>query len=403
MNWSNIMKSPLTKLAVAAAVIVACAIGLSLWRTTGSGIALADVLARMDQVKAFGCKGSIKMTGYAAPDKPYQWEVCYTILESQEYGLKVRREVPDPNGGKVLFGEAYFYPQKKIFIQIGHTEKKYTRTELDDAGVQGTQKEFRRYSDPRGFLQEIMACKYESLGRSTVDGTDVEGFGTTDPNCRGGASGVKNPQVDVKVWIDVKTRLPVRYESRTSGLDERGGKSSFDFVMHDFQWDIPVAAAEFEPPAVPDGYILLVEKALGPVNEGTTIQALRQCVELLGKYPGSLSVALPRGLQVELEKSDSPAATRLKEDLKGLTEQEGVNRLMEAAKPLRYLFSFYVGLIDDRKDPAYFGTTVTGKDADEALLRWKVSDKEYRVIFGDLHAETVSPEKLAELEKALPK
>ena len=43
------------------------------------------------------------------------------------------------------------------------------------------------------------------------------------------------------------------------------------------------------------------------------------------------------------------------------------------------------------------------KDTGKVLLRWKVSDKEYRVIFGDLHAETVSPEKLAELEKALPK
>ena len=39
----------------------------------------------------------------------------------------------------------------------------------------------------------------------------------------------------------------------------------------------------------------------------------------------------------------------------------------------------------------------------KVLLRWKVSENEYRVIFGDLHAETVSPEKLAELEKALPK
>ena len=43
------------------------------------------------------------------------------------------------------------------------------------------------------------------------------------------------------------------------------------------------------------------------------------------------------------------------------------------------------------------------KDADRVLLRWKLSDKEYRVIFGDLHAETVSPERLAELEKALTK
>jgi hypothetical protein len=36
-------------------------------------------------------------------------------------------------------------------------------------------------------------------------------------------------------------------------------------------------------------------------------------------------------------------------------------------------------------------------------MRWKVSDKEYRVIFGDLHTQTVTAEKLAELEAALPK
>ena len=38
----QIMKSRITKLAAAAVIIIACGIGLSLWRTTGSGIALAD-------------------------------------------------------------------------------------------------------------------------------------------------------------------------------------------------------------------------------------------------------------------------------------------------------------------------------------------------------------------------
>jgi hypothetical protein len=36
-------------------------------------------------------------------------------------------------------------------------------------------------------------------------------------------------------------------------------------------------------------------------------------------------------------------------------------------------------------------------------MRWKLSDSEYRVIFGDLHAQTVTPEALAELEKNVPK
>jgi len=124
---------------------------------------------------------------------------------------------------------------------------------------------------------------------------------------------------------------------------------------------------------------------------------------LLAKYPGSISVALPRGLQSELDKSDSPAATRLKEELKSLTEQERANRLADAGTPMQRLFNFYVGLIEGRKDPAYYGKTVTPEDADRALMRWKVSDNEFRVIFGDLHPETVSPERLAELEKTLPK
>jgi hypothetical protein len=376
---------------------------LSLWRTTSSGIVLADVLTRVEQVKAFRCKGSFTMTGQIAPDKPYQWEVRYTNLTSQEYGTKVRVEKPDPSGGKMLFTEIYFYPQKKTLINIGHTEKKYMRTELDDVEVQRMQKELSRYNDPGAFLKEIVACKHESLGRSTINGINVEGFQTTDPNCRGVASGFEDPQVDIKVWVDVKIRLPVRYESLTNGLDQVGNTMGHCFVMHDFQWDIPVDVAEFEPPVIPESYLVMVDKLPGPINEETAIKSLRQCVELLGKYPESISVAPPEGLQSELDKSDNPAATRLKEELKGLTEQEKIGKLMDTGMPMRCLFRFYVGLIDDGKNPAYYGRTIKPKDADKVLLRWKVSNNEYRVIFGDLRAERITAEALAELEKILLK
>ncbi len=401
---SIIMRNPMIRIAAAAAVVVACAIGVSLWRGTESGIALADVLARVEQVKVFKCAGSMKITGQAGPGKSYQSETRHTRLTSQDHGVITRAERVDPNGHLTLLGEVYMYPQKRAVILIQHTDKTYTRKELSDAELQRMQKQLSRYDDPGAFLKEIVSCKHASLGRSTVDGIEVEGFGTTDPNYRGAASKNKDPQVDVKVWIDVKKRLPVRYESLTKRLDATGNLTSFHFVMNDFQWDIPVTAAEFEPPVAPEGYVVVVENRLpGPVNEESATQALGQCVELLGKYPGSLTVGLPRGLQVELDKSDSPVAMRLKEELKALTEQERVNRLMDAATPIRYLVEFYARFIDDKKDPAYYGTTITPKDADKILLRWKVSDNEYRVIYGDLHAETVSPEKLSELEKTQPK
>ena len=94
---------------------------------------------------------------------------------------------------------------------------------------------------------------------------------------------------------------------------------------------------------------------------------------------------------------------QLKEEIEGLTEQEKHSRVTDVGKPILRLIWFYVGLLEEKKDPAYYGNSVTPKDADKVLLRWKLPDSEYRVIYGDLHAETISPEKLAELEATLPK
>ena len=42
-------------------------------------------------------------------------------------------------------------------------------------------------------------------------------------------------------------------------------------------------------------------------------------------------------------------------------------------------------------------------DVAAVLLRWKTGENEYRVLFGDLHAETIDADTLAKLEAALPK
>jgi hypothetical protein len=59
-------------------------------------------------------------------------------------------------------------------------------------------------------------------------------------------------------------------------------------------------------------------------------------------------------------------------------------------------------LVQEQKDPAYYGEIATPGDIAQVLLRWKTADGEYRVVFADLHAETVTAEQLAQLEAALP-
>ena len=399
--WRTIMRSPLTKLAAAAVVVIACLIGLSLWRTTGSGIALADVLARIEKVKAFRYKYTDKTTG-EDPNNPYSSsEQRATTLISQEYGSKSKIEQLDPKGGESDFYEYYCFPEKNTAIIITPKQKKYDRREFDDSWGEGTQK--GNY-DGRTMLKRILEYKYESMGRATIDGIEVEGFRTTDPNYGriGTDPRFKNLQADQKIWVDVKTRLPVRCDFTYVLFYQMGNKKQYEhFVMHDFQWDVPVAAADFEP-VIPDDYTGTVIKYPAHITEETNIQGLKRLVELLGKYPEKINDVDETVLRLA-EKSETPAALRLKEKIKGLTEDEITNKLVDFLMPIRGLTWFYIGLQWDKKDPAYYGKTVTPTDADKVLMRWKVSDNEYRVIFGDLHTQTVTAEALANLEKNLPK
>ncbi len=74
---------------------------------------------------------------------------------------------------------------------------------------------------------------------------------------------------------------------------------------------------------------------------------------------------------------------------------EKVNSMITTSK-------FYAQLARKGKDVVYYGDRVGLKDIDAVLMRWKISDDEYRVIYGNLTAENVSAEKLEQLEAKLP-
>jgi len=394
-----IMKSPLTKLAVAAVVMIACVIGLSLWRATGSGIALGDVLAQIEKVSAYRHECDSTLTNLMDPNVP--WKSHYTILRSQKYGYKTVSD--DPNDAV-----NYYSIQEKVGFIIRPKQKEYER--IDFPGEKLTSLAQSQYDYYAGrVVKKILGCQYESMGRSIVDGVEVEGFRSTDPNYANTtdpnhARQEEPSQVDVRIWVDVKTRLPVRTEEHITK-----GKSIWDFTTHDYQWDIPVDAADFKP-VIPVDYTRVERDSfyefakMKDITEENIIEGLKLYADLSGHYPKSVTWFPELQYQwSEFEKSETPAALRLKEEIKGLTEEEKANRLGDALMPLHRINGFYYELRRQNKDRAYYGETVTPKDADKVLLRWKLSDNEYRVIYGDLRAETVSPEKLAELEKALPK
>ena len=57
-------------------------------------------------------------------------------------------------------------------------------------------------------------------------------------------------------------------------------------------------------------------------------------------------------------------------------------------------FAHVNGILRDNPDAAYYGKTVGPDDGNKILLRWKLHDGRYQVVFGDLHSEIVNAEQL---------
>jgi hypothetical protein len=130
------------------------------------------------------------------------------------------------------------------------------------------------------------------------------------------------------------------------------------------------------------------------MTEEAAIEGLKLVADLVGRYPKQVSI-------VDLMAEISPIMfERIKKDHpEEMTETELETKMMEAILPVYPIGLFYMALVEDKKEPIYYGQTVGPEDVEAVLLRWKISDNQYRVIFGDLTTETVSAERLTELER----
>ena len=139
-------------------------------------------------------------------------------------------------------------------------------------------------------------------------------------------------------------------------------------------------------------------------KEETAIEGLKIFAEMTGNYPEDIN---PMTLVSEVSKSltsKTEAAKQFQDEIKDLSNEEKAQKLTGIALKVQGAGMFYANLSNKQnKDTAYYGDKVSPGDADNVLMRWKLSGNDYRVIFGDLKAETVTKETLDRLEKMLPK
>jgi outer membrane lipoprotein-sorting protein len=381
-TWRIIMKSRTIKLAAAAVIMIAVILGLPFLPKSTTSPTLAEILEKVEQTKAYIYKMNVKVTGPMMPGWPMGQDMTATVTISKDLGTKMEMEMINPDTGETTTQENYIIFDERLMVMLMHEKKQFTRAEINDDLLARMKKQ---NNDPREMIRQMLDVKCTELGKSEIDGVEVDGFETTDPAISDGTTG----DVKVTLWVDSKSWLPYLAEMDMSINEQTRSRSTF----YDYRWDVPVEKSEFVP-VIPDHYEALFEDQKWPeMTEEAAIEGLKLVADLVGRYPKKVSI-------VDLMAEISPIMfEHIKKDLpEDVTDIELETKMMEAIQPVYPIGLFYMALVEDKKEPVYYGRTVGPDDVDAILMRWKINDNEYRVIFGDLSAMDVSAEKLNKLE-----
>jgi len=233
--WRIIMRSPITKLAAAAVIIVAVVLGLTF--TGGPDIASVswgEVIEKVEQIPALTFDMTVEIS-YTENNKLSIQSENYV---AGDYGTKSNLYM---NGE--VFVVKYRLPNKNVAYQIRPKDKTYIRIDLsDEQAAKGQDTD-----DPRTWLKMILSGDYTKLGRDNINGAAVEGIECNRPEMTG-ESGV------MRLWVDVETNLPASIEVEMMGM-EGGQRRPHKYVMENFQWDVELDESVFEP-NIPDDYKL---------------------------------------------------------------------------------------------------------------------------------------------------
>jgi hypothetical protein len=335
--------------------------------------AMEQMAENIRKAKSYKCTQTIQFTSkFPAPGKPATTEsriifYCFTTGSTRAETTKTSPQTwkgPGPESTEIR-------PAGKPGIGIDHRDKTYI---LYPPTIQ---------RNPHSGLDDLVNFIGETtqdMGIQEIDGRKTHAYRLDMKNVDEDMIAPGN----VELWIDVETYLPVRVCHHWNGFD-----FSMTEMDTDFQWDIE-PKPELLDTKPPEGYADATPKPLAPSEQiGKITDALKIFRDECGYYPRP--------------KKDFYYPTIVEE----LCKKLGLNKL-----PIRGTKDGKEGLAATamkgfeelekiqqyNPDFSYNGQTVTSNDKDKVLLRWKLDDGRYEVIFGDLRAETVTAERLRMLE-----
>ncbi len=333
-----IMKSSITRVAAAAAVLIVAALGVNYMMAPS--VTFADVIKPILNARTVILDVIIGDEETSPP------------MHEIVVGSRIRRILSNmPNVIQIIDTES----AKMLALD---TEGK-TAVYVDMQGPfgEGT----RNYVE---FLRQVVVKlqdNYEELGEQEIDGQRVIGFVSRGPN------------EEIKIWADPKTALPIRIELRVG---------QFFSILKNFQFDVPIEDSLMSMD-VPEGYTLQETKLdLSGSTEQDFIEGLRIWTKVMdGRFPEVLStentmkqVPLLAGKIAQLNLSDDETTQMMMKYVRGM---------------------MFLQLLEYQDTGHYAGQGVKLGDAGKAIFWYQPKDSEtYRVIYGDLSVKDVASENL---------
>jgi len=336
-----IMKSPIIRMAAAAVIIIAVLIGIHQF---GSGtVTFAKVVEPILNAKTvildliIGCDET----------NPVMHEIVV--------GSRIRRTMSNmPNMVQVLDTDS----GKMLVLENEGKTASYV-------DIQGTVQEgTKNYVEfLRQVIRQVQDGRVEKIGEQVIEGQKAIGFVGRSQN------------EEVKIWAEPKTGHPIRIELKIGQMSA---------IMKNFKFDVQVDDALVSMD-VPDGYQLKETTFdLSNATENDFIEGLRVWAEVL------LDGTFPETVGSEITMKQMPVLAGKLQQM-NISEEEGTEMAMRVARGML----FHQTLETRGGDWHYAGKGVKLGDADKAIFWYRPTDSQtYRVIYGDLRVEDVTPEGL---------
>lgn len=341
------MRSGITKLAAAAAIIVVAVVGIHQLGgpLAGGTVTFADVIEPILNART------------VVLDFIVGSEETGTVMQDLIAGSKIRRTFS--NMETILIIDI----DNAKMLTLDPVGKSAVYMDIQGPLQEGTKSYLGLVRDIVSEIVDNPNIPVQGLGEREIDGQRAVGFLLSEP------------KIKLTIWADAETAAPIRIEMLM-------GQSQT--IIKNIEFDVPVDESLVSMD-IPDGYTLHEgELDYTDFDEQDFIIILQFWAEhvLGGNFPDSVSAKDILKMR---------PALRQKIDQLNISDEEK----MQIGAAMGRGFIFFRQLEFSDTDWHYVGKGVELGDANTAVFLYRPEGSEYyRVMFGDLHIEEVAPENL---------